>query len=177
MMKYFFILFIVFLAACSVEETGNPFLDNPRFCNVDADCTFGGIDTSGDCFVGNKLYASMNVDASKHCSEFDSAEVKCVRNECRLVQLAACPEDAKVCPDGTVISRVGPDCEFLPCPNSCESDEDCVPASCCHSTGCVPKSKAPTCDGVMCTMECQPNTLDCGGSCSCIDGECVANLV
>ncbi len=27
-----------------------------------------------------------------------------------------CPEDAKVCPDGTVVGRVPPDCEFEPCP-------------------------------------------------------------
>jgi hypothetical protein len=27
-----------------------------------------------------------------------------------------CPEDAKVCPDGTVVTRVGPDCEFKSCP-------------------------------------------------------------
>lgn len=28
----------------------------------------------------------------------------------------ACTEDAKICPDGTVVVRVGPDCEFEFCP-------------------------------------------------------------
>lgn len=28
----------------------------------------------------------------------------------------ACTLDAKVCPDGTSVGRVGPDCEFTPCP-------------------------------------------------------------
>lgn len=30
--------------------------------------------------------------------------------------LYACTEDARVCPDGTVLSRVGPSCEFPACP-------------------------------------------------------------
>jgi len=28
----------------------------------------------------------------------------------------ACPADAKICPDGSAVGRVGPDCEFAPCP-------------------------------------------------------------
>lgn len=28
----------------------------------------------------------------------------------------ACTMDAKVCPDGSAVGRVGPDCEFAPCP-------------------------------------------------------------
>ncbi len=27
----------------------------------------------------------------------------------------ACPEDAKICPDGSAVGRSGPDCEFDPC--------------------------------------------------------------
>jgi len=30
----------------------------------------------------------------------------------------ACPEDAKICPDGTAVTRVPPDCEFAPCPGA-----------------------------------------------------------
>ncbi|MFH0873550.1 MAG: Gmad2 immunoglobulin-like domain-containing protein [Candidatus Komeilibacteria bacterium] len=29
----------------------------------------------------------------------------------------ACPQDAKLCPDGTPVGRVGRKCEFAPCPN------------------------------------------------------------
>ncbi len=29
---------------------------------------------------------------------------------------SACPQDAKVCPDGSSVGRVGPNCEFAPCP-------------------------------------------------------------
>ncbi|MDD1677799.1 MAG: hypothetical protein LUO93_01260 [Methanomicrobiales archaeon] len=28
----------------------------------------------------------------------------------------ACTADAKICPDGTAVGRVPPDCEFAPCP-------------------------------------------------------------
>lgn len=30
---------------------------------------------------------------------------------------AACTRDARVCPDGTTVGRIGPDCEFAPCPD------------------------------------------------------------
>lgn len=29
----------------------------------------------------------------------------------------ACQEDAKICPDGSAVSRIAPDCKFAPCPN------------------------------------------------------------
>jgi len=33
-----------------------------------------------------------------------------------LTKKTACTMEAKVCPDGTSVGRVGPDCEFAPCP-------------------------------------------------------------
>ncbi len=30
----------------------------------------------------------------------------------------ACTMEAKICPDGSVVGRVPPDCEFAPCPSS-----------------------------------------------------------
>ncbi len=32
----------------------------------------------------------------------------------------ACTMDAKECPDGSYVGRVGPDCEFAPCPGEVE---------------------------------------------------------
>ena len=29
----------------------------------------------------------------------------------------ACTQEAKLCPDGTAVSRTGPNCEFAPCPD------------------------------------------------------------
>lgn len=61
--------------------------------------------------------------------------------------------------------------------DSCSSDLDCVPSSCCHPDSCVNKNQAPNCSGIACTMMCAVNTLDCGqGSCSCIGGKCQAVL-
>ncbi|MFH0978211.1 MAG: DUF333 domain-containing protein [Candidatus Woesearchaeota archaeon] len=31
-------------------------------------------------------------------------------------EAAACTQEAKVCPDGSAVGRVGPNCEFAPCP-------------------------------------------------------------
>ena len=55
----------------------------------------------------------------------------------------------------------------------CTKAEDCVPAPGCHVTSCVPGPAKPS--GLMCTQECQSGTLDCGGTCGCVQGKCVAN--
>lgn len=56
----------------------------------------------------------------------------------------------------------------------CETNEDCVPAQCCHPTSCVNKELKPDCTGIFCTMECAPGTMDCGqGYCACADNKCV----
>jgi hypothetical protein len=60
--------------------------------------------------------------------------------------------------------------EFLP--PECDEDSDCVPAQCCHAADCIIKEKRSDCSKVACTMECRPGTLDCGGSCGCINGRC-----
>ena len=55
----------------------------------------------------------------------------------------------------------------------CVSDSDCVPKTCCHSSSCVSIEQAPDCTDTFCTMECRPNTMDCGaGSCACINDKC-----
>ncbi|MFW6051179.1 MAG: hypothetical protein ACODAU_08390 [Myxococcota bacterium] len=58
----------------------------------------------------------------------------------------------------------------------CETDADCVPASCCHASACVAADDAPDCDGVFCTQECRGGTIDCGGGCVCDEGRCTAEL-
>ncbi|NCO97011.1 MAG: hypothetical protein COZ04_02045 [Candidatus Aenigmarchaeota archaeon CG_4_10_14_3_um_filter_37_21] len=57
--------------------------------------------------------------------------------------------------------------------NKCQTDNDCVPAQCCHPTSCVPLSQRPNCEKVPCTLECRGETMDCGqGSCACVNGKC-----
>jgi len=58
-------------------------------------------------------------------------------------------------------------------PGEVEDAESCVPASCCHPAECVPESEAPDCNGTICTMNCEPGTLDCGQlRCEYVGGEC-----
>jgi len=68
-------------------------------------------------------------------------------------------------------------CSGVPADIECSKDSDCVPASCCHPDSCVPAGEAPNCEGMMCTMECKPDTMDCGqGDCKCINNKCKAIL-
>ncbi len=45
---------------------------------------------------------------------------------CGTPEPIACMEDAKVCPDGTTLSRTGPDCSFPDCPALAEPQEQPV---------------------------------------------------
>jgi hypothetical protein len=88
-------------------------------------------------------------------------------------QQVACTEEAKLCPDGSAVGRVPPNCEFAPCPSeSCESASDCVGTECCHPTSCINKAYKGVCNE-LCTQVCQ-GPLDCGaGACSCVNNKCV----
>jgi hypothetical protein len=35
-------------------------------------------------------------------------------------ELVACTMDAKICPDGSAVGRIAPNCEFAPCPGEVE---------------------------------------------------------
>ncbi len=60
----------------------------------------------------------------------------------------------------------------------CEQDTDCVAATCCHATDALARSYGPACTAVLCSMDCQPDTLDCGqGAVKCINNQCTAVLV
>jgi len=60
-----------------------------------------------------------------------------------------------------------------PTEKACTADLDCAPSACCHPNDAVNKQNAPDCRGVLCTLECTPETLDCGqGQLKCISGEC-----
>ncbi len=55
----------------------------------------------------------------------------------------------------------------------CSTDHECVQATCCHAKEAVNIEKAPDCAGILCSMECQPETLDCGqGEVKCLEGKC-----
>jgi len=60
--------------------------------------------------------------------------------------------------------------------DTCTTDADCVPATCCHATACVAQANAPSCGDAMCTLDCRSGTVDCGGGCLCHEGHCAAHL-
>lgn len=157
LLNFIFILFI--LSACTIappqKEPSPNMLEVASFCNVDADCTCGGIDKQTDnCFVGNKLYASKYVDFSRSCPDFCTGiaanfETKCVEHVCKNVrrEMKACTEEAKVCPDGSAVGRTGPNCEFAPCPEEpvlCTQDVKECP------DGSFVARVAPSCDFAPC---------------------------
>ena len=44
----------------------------------------------------------------------------------------ACTQEAKICPDGSAVGRIGPNCEFAPCPQIVGNDSDahgCKPSA------------------------------------------------
>ena len=64
-----------------------------------------------------------------------------------------------------------------PSEKQCSVDADCVPAGCCHATDAINKEYASSCNGVLCTMECEPTTIDCGqGDIKCVQNECTVVL-
>jgi putative hemolysin len=59
----------------------------------------------------------------------------------------------------------------------CFKDSDCVASTCCHATSCVARAVAPNCSSRYCTLDCKPNTLDCGqASCLCVNNKCSTSL-
>jgi hypothetical protein len=59
----------------------------------------------------------------------------------------------------------------------CQTNNDCVAATCCHADSCIAKESAPNCEGIFCSQECKPYTMDCGqGSCVCENNKCAAKI-
>ena len=57
----------------------------------------------------------------------------------------------------------------------CEDNGDCIPEEACHSSNCVGLGYEESRDGIFCSQECSPGTLDCGqGSCECVKNRCGA---
>ena len=63
-------------------------------------------------------------------------------------------------------------CKPVVSDDACATDADCAPATQCHATACVARSKAkPRVAGLMCTMILQCNSID-ANSCGCLAGHC-----
>jgi hypothetical protein len=138
---------LIFIAGC---QKTIPTPVSQTSCNIDSDCACGTHKDTGACFIGNKAF----VNVEKQCPDFCTGiaamfEIKCIDKECKQVKKQVAVE--------------------------CKNDSDCVPEQCCHPTSCIPKEQKEVCN-LACTMNCQPQTMDCGGFCACENGKCVAQL-
>ncbi len=76
-----------------------------------------------------------------------------------------------------IVAIIRSSCSSIPPEKRCSIDSDCIPAACCHATDIVNKEYAPNCKDQLCTLDCQPNTLDCGqGQVKCIQKQCTTIL-
>tara|TARA_Y100000310_G_C20606398_1_gene775701 strand:- start:544 stop:807 length:264 start_codon:yes stop_codon:yes gene_type:complete len=65
----------------------------------------------------------------------------------------------------------------VPVEKKCSADTDCVKKTCCHASEAVNKKYGPNCKNKLCTMSCEPGTIDCGqGKIKCVSGACRAVL-
>lgn len=86
----------------------------------------------------------------------------CVILFCALMVLAGCSQEEGDTGGRTIIPE-----------KKCVQDTECVAATCCHAKDAVNKQYAPNCKSAICTMSCEPETLDCGqGNVKCTQGEC-----
>jgi len=66
-------------------------------------------------------------------------------------------------------------CKEVPEELKCTIDEECVASTCCHPDSCVNEDSKPECEGRVCSMNCEPGTMDCGqGKCVCENNKCAA---
>lgn len=74
----------------------------------------------------------------------------------------ACTAEAKICPDGSAVGRMGPDCEFAPCPNATAP----MTQELCRSARGNWNECASACrgapEGTACTLQCVQQ-CECGG--------------
>ncbi|MFH1308170.1 MAG: hypothetical protein ABIH72_04930 [archaeon] len=88
------------------------------------------------------------------------------------VENIVCTEEAMICPDGTAVGRVLPDCEFEECPDVIVVDGE----SCVQEGGSIPVIENPPecCEGLDLIPPQQEEWVGISGFCTanCGDGEC-----
>jgi len=128
----------------------DPLLDQPCTLQCVQQCECGGIEGRG-CPQGYACEATSSSD-------------DILFGVCKPIAPApkACSADAKVCPDGSVVGRTGPACEFAPCP--AQADE--MTKWLCESARGNWNECASACrgapEGTACTLQCVPQ-CECGG--------------
>lgn len=80
----------------------------------------------------------------------------------------ACPDDAKICSDGTAIGRTGPDCTFAPCPDE--------PKACPEDAHTCPDGTTVGRTGAGCTFVCPGDPICDMDAKQCPDGSSVGRI-
>lgn len=157
-----FILILIFILVISLNSK----YWNSTTCN--SECIHRGYDT-GVCRWASEMneedveIGPCLIPNSRHCG--NEGQCNCY---CETEQII-CAMDVKICPDGTGVGRVAPDCEFEACPVSevCEIDSDCIvfgeDGDC--NCGCYNKEALPTSTGGECFCAAPI-------SCKCINNTC-----
>jgi hypothetical protein len=65
--------------------------------------------------------------------------------------------------------------ENVPGVGFCNTAADCGPSECCHAKTCNAAGQRPRCDGIGCSQNVAPNTLDMG-ECTCVNHRCGAMI-
>lgn len=83
------------------------------------------------------------------------------------IKTGACTMDAKICPDGQVVGRISPRCEFAPCPTSIPQKGifcgGIRGSSCPDGYDCVLSGKYPDASGTCVKRTLSPKNFSCPG--------------
>jgi len=98
---------------------------------------FGLITFAVGLFIGSN-YVNKNKSLPKQAPPQGCfyQEVQCFKAPCDPILICptdipddsigvGCPEDAKICPDGSTVGRISPSCDFAPCPSD-NAPNECV---------------------------------------------------
>ncbi len=184
---------LLLLTACgslSAEAELKQELAKANYCDTSADCELIGSKCPFDCYV----YVNA-AEAGEMRAKLDAFPSECVYSCVRSLGVA-CEENVCVpildepgnadggeeeendeTEDGVTDEEengedTGTDGEENPDLAYCETDSDCVGATCCHPNAVVNREYAPDCSAVLCTLECS-GPLDCGcGRPACENNRC-----
>ncbi len=183
--------------ACGTHKsTGECFFGNKAFVNVEKQCPdfCTGIAAMFETKCVNKECKQVRIQKTQCSKDSDCAPEQCChatscipvgqKGVCNLACTNICQPETMDC-GGFCACEAGKCTTHLndlkandttPVQIACTTDDDCVPADCCHANTCVTKDKQPDCASIMCSQECVGQTMDCGGFCACQNGKCVAEL-
>lgn len=165
-------------AACpddSIPVDTKPDVTTPEKCDpdivgIEGSCTLEYVPVCGD----GTTYGNVCEACRAGVIDYTEGECENVINVVDVVpegETVGCKEDAMVCPDGTTVVRIPPECEFEACPDETNDDTveleqfECIPES--RDAGACIEIYQPVCGWFDDTVNCltYPCALDFSNSC------------